>query len=526
VLYVAGLGGLPLRDWDEAIVAQVAREMAEAPAGSRAWLRPTLHGEPYVHKPPLLHWMIAGAFALGGVSEWTARLPGALFGAAGVPLLYGVARALPLSPGAGWLTAAIYLTLLPVVRHGRLAMLDAALVSLALLGLAGLLLARRHPGWAVGAGVAFAFACVTKGLAGLLFAALGLLVVALEGSLGQPAGARGRLRSRWLWIGMALPVVAVAGWYGLLWAQHGTGALRVAAVDQSLDRVLFPIEGHPGPPWYHLGEVAKFAWPWLLVLPAAAGGLWRQRRSPWARAVMIWGGGYLLAVSLTATKLPWYTYPLYAPLALVAGAFLGAVWDGTHRPAWRTWALVFGAAALLTGGAGAVMAGPDVQSWLGLPALGVDPRAGAALVAVAVGLAAAATLAGRRDRRFAAALVAGTWAGLLLFVVSDHWVWELREDFDVRPVAALVRQTVPPGATVYTTHPRARPSLAFYSGHRVVPAAPEAIIAMWAAASPPGYVLARSGDLFALAPALGGIGIAGRAGDWIVLAARSRAGGR
>lgn len=53
LLYTLNLGGVALRDWDEGIVAQVAREIAQ-PGGH--WLYPTLHGAPYFNKPP---WYMA-----------------------------------------------------------------------------------------------------------------------------------------------------------------------------------------------------------------------------------------------------------------------------------------------------------------------------------------------------------------------------------------------------------------------------------------------------------------------------------
>lgn len=42
ILFGINLGELPLRDWDEGTVAQVAREIWRAPAGSWTWLYPTL----------------------------------------------------------------------------------------------------------------------------------------------------------------------------------------------------------------------------------------------------------------------------------------------------------------------------------------------------------------------------------------------------------------------------------------------------------------------------------------------------
>src|SRR5437868_15492393 len=43
------------------------------------FLVPYIGGQPYLRKPPLVNWMIAGAFKLTGTrNEWTARLPSAL----------------------------------------------------------------------------------------------------------------------------------------------------------------------------------------------------------------------------------------------------------------------------------------------------------------------------------------------------------------------------------------------------------------------------------------------------------------
>lgn len=126
ILFSINLGGLPLRDWDEGTVAQVAREIWRSPANSQRWLYPTLNGEPYLNKPPLMHILIAFAYAIGGVNEWTSRLPGALLTAISVPLLYGIGREIFVQRPPAVFSALVYLTLLPVVRHGRLAMLDGA----------------------------------------------------------------------------------------------------------------------------------------------------------------------------------------------------------------------------------------------------------------------------------------------------------------------------------------------------------------------------------------------------------------
>ncbi|MGH9955972.1 MAG: ArnT family glycosyltransferase, partial [Pyrinomonadaceae bacterium] len=74
--YFYGLGHLPFVGPDEPRYAQVAREMYLR----RDLITPTLAGQPWFEKPPLLYWMMIASFRLFGISEWTARLGPALSG--------------------------------------------------------------------------------------------------------------------------------------------------------------------------------------------------------------------------------------------------------------------------------------------------------------------------------------------------------------------------------------------------------------------------------------------------------------
>ena len=62
VLALVGLGGQPLRDWDEGIVARVALEISQAPWPNK--LLPTFWGQPYLNKPPAIHLLIAAVIGL------------------------------------------------------------------------------------------------------------------------------------------------------------------------------------------------------------------------------------------------------------------------------------------------------------------------------------------------------------------------------------------------------------------------------------------------------------------------------
>ena len=119
-IWLIRLGDLPLRDWDEGYYATVARSMFQ----SGDWLYLKYHNQPFLLKPPLIIWLINFSYHLGGINEFTTRLPCALLTAAGVPLLYLVGRNIFYTQLPAVFSSLVYLTLLPVLRHGRLAMID------------------------------------------------------------------------------------------------------------------------------------------------------------------------------------------------------------------------------------------------------------------------------------------------------------------------------------------------------------------------------------------------------------------
>jgi 4-amino-4-deoxy-L-arabinose transferase-like glycosyltransferase len=135
-----GLGSSRL-SYHEAIVAQVGRELL----AHGDWLVPTLDGRPWLEKPPLAPWLVAGlGWIAGGVDETVARLPSALAAAllaAGVAVLAGRLFGTTI----GRLAGLVQLTTLWTVRHGRLAEADILLACLVTWGLASLERIRSSP---------------------------------------------------------------------------------------------------------------------------------------------------------------------------------------------------------------------------------------------------------------------------------------------------------------------------------------------------------------------------------------------
>ncbi|MGC9526737.1 MAG: ArnT family glycosyltransferase [Limnospira sp.] len=490
-LFTLDLGGVALRDWDEGIVAQVARELVDG----NNWLHPTLNGGPYLNKPPLVHGLIAIFYAIAGQNEWTARLPGALLTAASVPLLYALGRELFHRRTPAIFSALVYLTLIPVVRHGRLAMLDGAVLFFLVLMMGCVLRSRRDLRFALGSGLAFGFLCLTKGvLLGLLLGAIAFGFLLWD----TPR----LLTSKFLWMGLGLGLVPVAFWYGAQWQSYGQTFVQANLLNQSLSRVWESVENHQGPPWYYLLEILESTWPWL---PFGLGGLmmaWRDRNWSWARLIWVWTGVYLVAISLMGTKLPWYVLPVYPAFALATGAYLAAVWyegdsetgrwrrtrrsrqsdDPCPRPdrLWPLFSLLAFAAWVGCLYFGGTFAGNFVPPG--------DANLQLACASVALTMAVATLLLIERDRQFLVILIWGMYLSLLLFVSSNHWVWELGEAYPVKPVASLIREHTPPDAEIYTSYPHSRPSLNFYSDRRVEPGDRQTLQQKWFNRSSP-YLL-------------------------------------
>ena len=461
ILYTSGLGNLPLRDWDEGIVAGVARNIWRAEPNSLTWLYPTInYDEPYWNKPPLIHGAIALAYQLFGVSEWSSRIVPAILSAWGVPLVYLIGREVFTTYSPAIFSALVYLTLLPVARHGRLAMLDGAIACWFCLAVWCLLKGRKRRGYLLGTGLAIGLICLTKGMMmGVLLAGIMLVFLAWDSPW--------LLRSVYLWVSLALGILPAIAWYGLQYWHYGEQFLGISLGTQTFNRIWEPVSDASNPPWYYLLEIAKYSLPWLIFLPYGVKFAFKHRHRSWSKLALTWSSIYLLAISLMATKLPWYVIPIYPGLSLLIGAGLGRVWQQKLIP--KLWKISISLLAAICG------LGSIYYSL-------VSPVSGNlafVLAILAVSFLIAAVLLWRQSRYFIAATITGFYLGLLLLFNSSHWLWELNEAFPVQPVAEVLQKNTPSRQKIYTAYYSLRPSLEFYSDRVVIPASDEQLKQYW-----------------------------------------------
>ena len=433
LLWLPGLGNLPLRDWDEGRVATVAR--------STTTLLPRKWEQPYLNKPPGLHLPMGLLIRRQGDSEAMVRLLPALISSLAVPLILLLRRSLGGADAErrARMAALVLMTLLPMARHGRLAMLDGTLVSCTLLLWWGWLGAQQHARRALVAGLACSGILLLKPPAVLGF---GLIAALVGGRRCWPNGTG--------WLALAMGLLPGVGWHLWHWHARGSDALLMWG-GQGLARITNSVGDGLGwwTPWV---ELLEGGWPWLLLLPAGLACAWRQRTSApgrWELGLLI--GSAALVMPLR-TQLPWYSHLLWPPLALLCGEGLHDL-VARQRHRWVSWSwCVLGILLLVMAGTGSAL-GPTGWPWSSLLLAGAGLLGG--------GWWISRDEPSKRQRGLLV-LVLGWGLALIHLWSSGLWLWELNESWDPRPVAADIRK-LPAGEPVWLEGPT-RPSLGWYTG--------------------------------------------------------------
>src|SRR5512147_3337674 len=96
ILSRAGVG--PLANYDDAYYAEKAKQMLH----TGDWLTPRFAGVERLDNPPLFLWLMAGSFAVLGVTSFAAILWSALAGVACVVLTHRLARELGRDDFEAW----------------------------------------------------------------------------------------------------------------------------------------------------------------------------------------------------------------------------------------------------------------------------------------------------------------------------------------------------------------------------------------------------------------------------------------
>jgi 4-amino-4-deoxy-L-arabinose transferase-like glycosyltransferase len=333
------LGNRSLVDWDEAIYAQIAKEIIH----SGQWLTLQWGYQPWFHKPPLFMWLTSVAYHIFGIGELGARSISAAAGAGLVLFTYLIGKTAFDRTTALLASLALGLSY-AFVFFARFGTTDITLTFLVYgaIYLYGQAVNGKQRAW-YGVWVAIALAFLTKGLAAAVAPVVLFIALPLQRRFWVT------LKTPAFWWGGLLAAILVLPWHIAMVSLHGQAFIDVYLLYHVVQRATSGIEGNEGDLFFYFNILRTQFFPWCLLLPVA---LWMQvKQLPKDRSALVLPllilvvlvlGGYTLA----STKLAWYIIPIYPALAIWIGALLSQVFQRPRSAAF--WGLVIGAISTAT----------------------------------------------------------------------------------------------------------------------------------------------------------------------------------
>jgi 4-amino-4-deoxy-L-arabinose transferase-like glycosyltransferase len=336
LLWKLGTGSLAA--WDEAIYAQVSKEIAQSGDGL------TLHWEyqPWFEKPPLFMWITAFFYRLFGVSEFWARVPSALSGIALLWVTYLIGK-FAYGRRVGFLAAVICLTCYHFLSFSRFGTMDVMLTLFTYLALyAYLRLNNENQKWWYVVWSSCALGLMVKGAGGVIAPAAIMLALVFDKRFNAA------MRSRHFWQGVLLAVLLAAPWHVLMCVWYGRAFIDEYIGYHVIARSTTTLEGHASGYFYYIGKLVDGFFPWCLLVPFAVISTVKRNLKDRSRSwiLLLLSGLVFGLYTVIPTRRPWYIVPLYPALAILIAVFISNLYQNYQsRPIYRR--LVTAACAIL-----------------------------------------------------------------------------------------------------------------------------------------------------------------------------------
>ena len=407
-----------------------------------SWLVPYVGGKPFLRKPPLVQWCIAGSMKVFGHNTWAARLPSALSVLALAAVIIFATR--------GWLiseqslvAAIVMMAQVATIEKCRLAELEAIYVALS-----GIAIVLWMSWWSQGRSpwLVWTVPMIFNALALLAKAPLHLLF--FYAVVVATLIAAGEIRKLWSWAHLAgvllmAGIVAVwavpyfqevnAGEAGAVWKRQFVE--RVTGAEVNLGKWLM---GIPNGLSNHL--------PWVLFAPL----LWRRDATLGQHsrtAALLIGGRWAIAgcfvvLLLIPGVLPRYVQPLVAPFSVLLAPVL---WECPRR--FRHWWRYAAFALTFVVFAGAVASPFLVASAVGRGSDTLHPAiAGLIVLLVFSGALLLMSLRRRLHETLHLALWTGFVAAMAMLLYATTAVPWMSLSENIRPFAHRIDDRMPEGS--------------------------------------------------------------------------------
>ena len=319
------LGSVPLTVPDEGRYAEIAREMLS----THQYIIPHLDGIFYFEKPPLSYWINAGLMSLFGDSEWTVRSGGALLGLLSCLATYLVAYKL-YNRRIAILSALILSSCALHLGMSHILTTDMPLSFFLTLSLYAFLLAFQlskgiqRDGWLWAAYFCLGLAVMTKGLIGIVFPGLIVLVwiaVSKQWRL---------LKNMRLFSGFIIVLSVTLPWLVIVQKQV-PAFLNFYFIEQQFARYATGVAHHEMAFATYCFIFNMGLFPWVVWLPQSINLIWSQCRTDNALRkthlyLLIWPAVIFIFFAGSHSILIPYILPVFPPLAILIAQYIDSVW--------------------------------------------------------------------------------------------------------------------------------------------------------------------------------------------------------
>lgn len=315
------LWGRTLENHDYLRYAEIAKEMIQ----SGDWVVPRFNGEIFLHKPPLLFWLIAlPSKNYGSVTPFLARLPSALLSWVGGFIVYLWGRKMWEGERYGLVSSGVLISSYLYFWQSRIARTDMVFSVLILLSLYFFYLSYFErklqnlspPPFQKGRSqIVFYLSFVFMGIAGLTKGAMGVvfpfLIISLFllwehkwKRLFQKEFILGYLIIFLIWSAWIIPFIQQVGWGTALLTWTETKILTRQA-----------------PFYLYLYRIWIDFAPWSIFFPLLFTYLWKKNKSKDEKFLLLWFFTLFILLMLFPHRASKYLLPAFPALALLMGGF-------------------------------------------------------------------------------------------------------------------------------------------------------------------------------------------------------------
>ncbi len=316
ILLSANMGNLDVYSLDEARNAGCAREMLE----KNDWIIPTFNYELREQKPPLHYYFMMIAYSIFGFGEFAARFFSVVFGVFTILATYFFAARYLDERSARWASVVLLVsTHFSIQIH--MAVPDPYLIFFTTVGAFALFVAYQEQklGYALAGYFCLGLAILCKGPIGMVMPGLGVFLFLV---FSKRFTWKDILRFR-PFLGIFLMLLVSLPWYfAVHFATEGAWT-EAFFMKQNLERFSSPMEGH--------GGIFLITWAYVFVgmmplgvyLLQAIGVAYKKCNEHLVLFFcLMMGAAVLLIFSISSTRLPNYTVPLYPFWSVILGYYL------------------------------------------------------------------------------------------------------------------------------------------------------------------------------------------------------------